>query len=395
MLQDNMFMHQEGVSASEILIEQLIALRHKLHQEPELSGQEALTAQRIESFLASSKPTHIIRQLGGHGIAFLYDSGLPGPRLGFRCELDALPIQEKNKWRHRSRRQGVSHKCGHDGHMAIIAGIGCWLKENPPTHGSILLLFQPAEETGEGAARVVQDARWQELKPDFLFGLHNIPAYPKGEILWKNGSFCAASKGLLLKMKGVTSHAAEPEKGTNPSAALAHCMLELENLPQQPLGWQDLVLVTPVYASLGSMAFGISAGYAEYGATLRAFRQEDMELLSREAEAIIARNCQKQQLPYELSYQEVFPATKNQDTANSYVQKAVLAAGLSLKELQEPFRWSEDFGWYAQSCSTAFFGLGSGEEQAPLHHPDYDFPDAIIASGLHVFINLIKQAAVR
>lgn len=384
-------MDQESVSIP--LLQQLLMLRHALHQEPDLSGQEASTAQAIEAFLAPTRPTHIIRNLGGHGIAFLYDSGKPGKRLGFRCELDALPIQENNHWPHRSRRPGISHKCGHDGHMAIVAGIGCWLQQNPLPQGSVLLLFQPAEETGEGASAIVQDPRWETLKPDFLFGLHNIPGYPQGEILWKDDSFCAASKGLFLKLKGITSHAAEPEKGINPSSALARCMLELENLPQQPLNWQDLVLLTPVYASLGSKAFGISAGYAEYGATLRAFRQEDIEVLTREAEAIIARHCNSRDLLFELSYQEVFPATINQTAAVTYVKKAALAAGLRLKELHEPFRWSEDFGWYGRSCLTAFVGLGAGEQQAALHHPDYDFPDAILADGLSLFTNLIRHIA--
>ena len=391
MFQENVFVNQDNVS--EPLLQQLLKLRHALHQEPDLSGQEATTAKAIESFLAPTKPTHIFRNLGGHGIAFLYDSGKPGPRLGFRCELDALPIQENNNWPHRSRRPGLSHKCGHDGHMAMVAGIGAWLQENPLAQGSVLLLFQPAEETGEGASAIVQDPRWEVLKPDWLFGLHNIPGYPKGEILWKDGPFCAASKGLFLKLEGVTSHAAEPEKGMNPSSVLAGIMLELEELPRQSRNWQDLVLLTPVYASLGSKSFGISAGYAEYGATLRAFRQEDMDVLSREAEAIIARNCNKRQLSFEISYQEVFPATINQTTAITYVQKAALAAGFRLKELHEPFRWSEDFGWYGWSCPTAFFGLGAGEQQAALHHPDYDFPDALLANGLTVFINLIRQIA--
>lgn len=382
-------MDQENVS--DPLLRQLLMLRRSLHQKPELSGQEDGTAKAIVAFLAPTKPTRIFRNLGGHGIAFLYDSGKPGKRLGFRCELDALPIQENNPYSYRSRRAGISHKCGHDGHMAIVAGIGCWLQKNPLQQGSVLLLFQPAEETGEGAAAIVLDPRWETLKPDFLFGLHNIPGYPQGEVLWKDGSFCAASKGLFLQMKGITSHAAEPEKGINPSSALARCMLELENLPQQPLNWQDLVLLTPVYASLGSKAFGISAGYAEYGATLRAFRQEDMDVLCQEVESIIARNCSSRELSHELSYQEVFPATINQAEAVTYVKKAARAAGLPLKELHEPFRWSEDFGWYGRSCPTAFVGLGAGVQQAALHHPDYDFPDAILADGLSLFTSLIGQ----
>lgn len=375
----------------EVNLEELTQLRHQLHQNPCLSGKEASTAETIESFLQETKADRVVNNLGGNGLAFIYDSGTPGPYVGFRCELDALPIHEKIELEYASSKEGVSHKCGHDGHMAILAGLGKWLKVHPPKTGKVLLLFQPAEETGEGAAAVVNDKRWENIKPDWLFGLHNLPGKPLGEILWKDGHFCAASKGLFLQLKGYTSHAAEPEKGKNPSKALANIMLELQALPEQQSNWKGLVLVTPVYASLGEKAFGTSAGYAEFGATLRTIHEEDMKKLSRKVEDIIEKHREEDELSLEFKYLEEFPATVNQSAPLSYVRKAIESEGFPNTELQEPFRWSEDFGRYHHSCQTAFVALGAGREQAALHHPDYDFPDQLIEYGLALFTAIIRE----
>lgn len=366
-------------------------LRRQLHSKPELSGAEAATSQAIESFLLPSRPTEIIRGLGGHGLALLYDSGRPGPCLGFRAELDALPIHELNDYPHRSKNGGVSHKCGHDGHMSIITGIGLWLQANPLPRGRVMLLFQPAEETGQGAEAIVQDPRWQGIKPDYLFGLHNIPGFTRGSVFCKDGPFCAASRGMLLKLEGITSHAAEPEKGLNPSRALASVIVQLEELPHRNLSWRQQVFATPVFAQLGEKAFGTSAGYAEYGLTLRAFEQQDMQQLQHHVEEIIAEVCKSFGLSYNIAYQEVFPATENHAAAATYVRTAARDAGIPYQELESAFRWSEDFGWYGSSCPIAFAGLGAGERHAPLHHPDYDFPDEIIAPGVQLFTGIINH----
>ena len=369
----------------------LYKLRRKLHRFPELSGQEEKTALAIEEFLLPTGPAKIIRKLGGHGMAFIYDSGKPGPYIGFRCELDALPIHENRDRDYCSDHEGVSHKCGHDGHMSILAGLGLWLKDNPPPAGKVMLLYQPAEETGYGAPSVIQDPKWNEIKPEWLFGLHNIPGFPEGTVICKDGPFCAASKGMLLKLSGTTSHAAEPEKGNNPNMALANIMLGLQALPTTDAGYKQTVLLTPVYAHLGEKSFGTSAGAAEFGATLRSFEEQDMKTLTLKAEALIREHAQAQALDVEISYQEVFPATVNLPSASDCIRRSAKENDLAVFEKTGPFRWSEDFGWFSKDCKTAFAGLGAGENQPALHHPDYDFPDQIILPGIFLFTGIIKE----
>ena len=158
-------------------------LRKELHRYPDLSGQEEQTARRIEAFLEAYAPAQLIRQLGGHGLAAVYEFGDSGPGVLIRCELDALPIHEANDFEYRSQAPGVSHKCGHDGHMTMVAGLAAWLQGQQFTAGRVVLLFQPAEETGQGAAAVLEEERFQLLPIDYAFALHNIPGEPLHTVL--------------------------------------------------------------------------------------------------------------------------------------------------------------------------------------------------------------------
>jgi amidohydrolase len=160
-------------------LEELIQLRHKLHKYPEVSGNEKETANCVLLFLSKYPPHELVTTLGGEGILAIYKGKNVGKSILFRCELDALPIQEMNSFNYKSVYEGVSHKCGHDGHMAILCGLGKKLYENPIEKGTVMLLFQPSEEDGKGAKRVLHDSKFKEIKPDFAFALHNLPGYKK------------------------------------------------------------------------------------------------------------------------------------------------------------------------------------------------------------------------
>ncbi|MEQ9415323.1 MAG: amidohydrolase, partial [Cyclobacteriaceae bacterium] len=200
----------------------LLHLRHELHQHPELSGKEAQTAQRIKSFITTHHaPTQWIENIGGHGLLAVYELMRPGPTMVIRCELDALPIEEANTFDHRSFVKGVAHKCGHDGHMAIVTGLIFRIKEQNFTSGKIVLLFQPAEETGMGGSAVMNDPRFKALHPDYIFALHNIPGEPLHSIITIPSGFSAEVHSFALYLKGKEAHAAEPEHSINPALAIA------------------------------------------------------------------------------------------------------------------------------------------------------------------------------
>lgn len=371
----------------------IVDFRKELHQYPELSGHEKETAGRIVRFVEKSQPDEVLRGLGGHGLAFVFNSGKPGPVVLFRTDMDALPIEEVNTFKYKSVADGVGHKCGHDGHMAIMSLLSRKIAAQRPRQGKAVLLFQPAEETGEGAAKVINDPQFEKIQPDMAFALHNLPGYGLHEIVVRENNFASASKGMIIKLKGVTSHAGEPENGINPARATSAIISDFLALPQDEQ-FKDFVLITMIHVKIGERAFGTSAGYGEVMATLRSYRNDDMDVLTARAEAIVKEAAEQDGLEYTIEYTEEFPATVNDRQCNSMVIAAAEKEGLTIRKPEQPFRWSEDFGQFTSRYPSVLFGLGSGTEQPQLHNPDYDFPDEIIDTGAEIFFNIYRKILV-
>lgn len=369
----------------------LIALRKDLHKHPEVSENEKDTVKRIKRFLLKNTSAKIINDLGGYGLAAIYDFPEKGPSVMIRCELDALPIPETNDFQHKSIFPGASHKCGHDGHMAIVAGIGCWLTEQSFKKGRVILLFQPAEETGKGAATVLQDPKFEELASDYIFALHNIPGVELHKIITIKGHFSASVQSLAIYLKGKESHASEPEKGINPAQAIAQLITEFSKMNITDPTKKDFALLTPVHINLGQPAYGISAGNAELHYTLRTWNENEMDTLKDQILALTEKISKKESLNYSYKTFDHFPATKNDHTCNSFIKKAAEHNELELEERSMPFKFGEDFGWFSQKGKAAMFGLGAGINSPALHNPDYDFPDEIIDTGIKMFQEIISK----
>jgi amidohydrolase len=372
-------------------VEKIIALRHEIHQHPELSDFEAQTALRIIKFMEPYHPDKMITEIGGHGVAVVFKGEKKGPSVLFRCELDGLPIDDLIDKSYRSQTPGVGHKCGHDGHMAILAGLADIFSGNRPEAGEVILMFQPAEENGQGAYRVVNDKRFKQLNVDYAFALHNLPGYEKGTIVLGEKNFASASKGVIIKLTGKTSHAGEPENGNSPAIAMADIVKELTFLPQKENVFNDFTLVTVIHARLGEVAFGTTPGYAEIMATLRSYTNSDMEILTQYAEKIAEKHAQNSHLKYEISYVEEFPATANNTNLVKQLYQVAKANQIPVELLEKPFRWSEDFAHFTLQFPGVLFGLGSGVTQPQLHNPDYDFPDDIIETGVKMFYGIYQQ----
>ncbi|WNB17603.1 amidohydrolase [Marivirga arenosa] len=374
-------------------VEELIQLRHLLHENAETSNNEEKTAKIIVEFLEDLKPDEIWSNQGGHGVIAVFKGKEPGENIGFRADTDALHIAETIHLEYASKTPHTAHKCGHDGHMTMVAGIAAYLKNNPVQKGNVYLLFQPAEETGEGAERINKALKDLDIHLDYIFGLHNLPDFPKGKILSKSGTFAAASRGMVIKLFGKTSHAAEPEFGISPVLAMAKITTQMTNLHKE-LDFSSLALATVIHAELGEIAFGTTPGYAEIRVTLRAMKDEDMEILIEEAENLARKHCEDEGLGCEISYTEIFPSTENSEETVNILKQSASSMGLDYVPLEKPFKWSEDFGHYKLQSQTGFFGLGSGVECAHLHDEFYDFPDDIIPMGVKMYIGLMKYFKV-
>ena len=373
------------------MLEKIRALRKELHQHPELSGEEIVTAQRIKNFLAHNPPSELIEGIGGYGLAAIYSFDKEGPVILVRCELDALPIEESNLFEYRSKKNGVSHKCGHDGHMAMVAGLSYWIKEQTFNKGKIILLFQPAEETGKGAKAIIEDEKFKKLKPDYVFALHNIPGEPLNTIIRVQNNFSSTVQSLGIFLKGKESHASEPENGVNPALAIADIIKQFDLLnisnPEKP----NFTLLTPVHIKMGQVAYGISAGSGELHFTLRTRDEEHVEKLKSAINIALTKTCQLHHLELETGWFDYFPTSKNNHFCNELIQKAAEMNNLRIHNKAYPYKFGEDFGWFSKHYKSAMFGLGSGELSPALHNPDYDFPEEIIPTGMAMFTSIIEQ----
>lgn len=371
-------------------MQDLIELRHFLHQHPELSGQEKLTNRVLNEWVKRTQPDRIIENIGGYGLAAIYRGAQPGKRIMIRGDIDALHIPEPNDLPYRSQNPGISHKCGHDGHATILCGLAQWLGEQRPDLGEVVLLFQPAEETGQGAQAILNDPQFEQIKPDVAYGLHNLPGYEKGQIVVSEGCFAAASFGLKLSFEGRTAHASQPETGHSPSELLAQLIHSLEKKRELLKEVKPLTTFVITHATLGEETFGVAPGHAEIWLTLRSYNDKNLELMSTEIIEFCRAKAKDHLFSFNFSMHEAFAATNSDAYCVKTIEQAARNHELPLIHLDEPFRWSEDFGRFGSVCPIGFFGLGSGTEQPALHNPEYDFPDDILEIGTGMFWEIIR-----
>lgn len=359
------------------LFEALRMLRSQLHDCAELANQEERTMLLLTEFLQKHTDFSVVQRPGYLYACKQLDANLPG--LAFRAELDAI----------QDERGQVRHGCGHDGHMAILAGLGVYLSKFPPPDKNIYLLFQPAEETGTGALCVLADGFIEQHHIKEIYGLHNIPGVELGRVICRSGGFACTSKGLTIKLIGSPSHAAYPEFGINPVHAFAAIVSDLKSVLWA--GYKGIALYTVVHLQVGQKAFGTMAAEGELSVTLRAEHEEDLQLLEEKIKSLAEKYAAQWGLEYEFGYCDEFPATYNQAACVHKVQQACKQLDITYESMQLPMRWSEDFGYYTKQIPGAFFGLGAGLSCTQLHTSEYEFSDKLLSTGVNVFAKLAQM----
>ncbi len=366
-------------------------VRRKLHSKPELSGEEEWTASFITGELKKTDPDLIYTNLGGHGVAAIYGSGTEGPRVMFRAELDALRVEEEEEREYRSENSGQSHACGHDGHMTVLIGLARYLKENRPETGQVTLLFQPSEETGEGAGRIIDDPQFEKLQFDRGYAFHNLPGYEEGRLVIREGIFASASVGLVCRFKGESSHAAYPAQGRSPAKPVADMVHYLEKIGEPDINKENYAIATVTYIRVGEKAFGITPGRAEMGITLRAAGDDLLKIIREKIENKLSEVSRFSSVEVSIEENEPFAATVNDKFCTKIVKAAGSSAGMNLEIPEHPFPWSEDFGRFSSVSDIVLFGIGSGKDQPHLHAGNFDFNDALIEQVTELFTKIIEK----
>jgi amidohydrolase len=373
-------------------LEAAIRLRHDLHRLPEVSGEEAATAARIAHEMRELGADEVVTDLGGHGVAAIFEGKAPGPAIAFRAELDALPILETGTPDYASEVPGTGHLCGHDGHMSILYSVARALSRDRPERGRAILIFQPAEETGAGAVAMLKDPRTHTLAPDWVFSLHNLPGMAHGRVALADGPAACASRGMRIRLKGREAHASQPQEGISPRMALSRLLRDLPALgTDAPLGDPRFAMVTVTHCRMGAQAFGIAPGEGEIWATLRTLRNPVMADLVARAEALADTAATESGLIVAVDYSDVFDATENHPEAAQHLREAMDLCGVPHGSDGQPWAPSEDFGQFAALAPSAMLFLGAGEERPALHNPDYDFPDTLIPVGAGIFLQTLRN----
>ncbi|MGC9342248.1 MAG: amidohydrolase [Bacteroidales bacterium] len=365
-------------------------LRQELHRYPELSGNEKETIKKLKKFFHKLNPDQFSENIGSNSVAWTFQPENPVKTIMFRADMDALPIPDEIEAPYKSDFENVGHKCGHDGHMAILSGFAELLSRNRPKNTRVVLLFQAEEETGQGAEKVVNDSWFGKINPDYVFGLHNLPGFKKHTVILRQNIFASASVGIKIKLKGKSAHAGQPQDGISPAMGIAR----LSTFIQKELDYakfEKFCLATIIHIRLGEVAFGTSPGEADFMLTLRAAKEEELELLTEMINEKTRVICKEENLKFEVSFTERFPSTVNHEEAVNLISSSAESLSLDTTFPVEPFRWSEDFGHYLKNNKGAFFGLGAGKEAPALHNPDYDFPDEILMTGVKLFFEIYSR----
>ena len=351
---------------------QIIELRKILHNNPERAFKEINTKRIISEFLKENTNFTVVDK-GDYIYAFKKSKGNP---IAFRCDMDG--VVEKG--------DVVKHLCGHDGHCAIVCALAKKLS-TIETDRDVYLIFQPAEENGQGA-KICCDLI-KEKGINEIYGLHNIPGFEKNTILLKKGCFACGSVGLKIRYIGKPTHAAYPENGLNPTLSFVELISQLENLNKHLKSDNEILMHSYIGLNIGSDYFGVN-GYDGYlNITVRAENQDLFEKyiyqIKQKANLLASNNglrCVIEEFDY-------FPSTINDDKCVEKVLDHTKQLKLDYQILSQPMRWSEDFGYYLQCCKGCFFGIGDGLNWPGLHTENYSFPDEIIDVALDLFTSLV------
>lgn len=362
------------------LFKKMVQIREELHSIPEYSHKEEKTAAFVTKYLTETAPDYLYTSIGGHGVIAGYKGSTPGPSKMFRCELDAI---KSNK--------GCNHLCGHDGHMAILLGLSKVVSSNREFDGTIWLLFQPAEEVGEGAALMVKEMKEKGIQFDYAFSVHNKPGVPLGEVVLYEGVYAAGSVGMELYFEGAPSHAATPEQAVSPYLAIFETAEYIHSLNSQSSLFSDFILGTVVNISIGDINYGVTPGDGYLRATLRSFKDKDLDKLCSLIDNYSKERAAEHGLKLSINYFDKFPATINDNQANKMVEESVIYNNIEYEYAKNPERGSDDFAFFAYNSISSYFDIGNGIDTADLHQEGYKFSNEIMGIALKIYTSIIYK----
>jgi amidohydrolase len=379
--------HPEWHEAVSSVFDEVVAIRRDLHKNPELSFQETRTAGIVSSLLREWG-YEVRENVGGTGVIGLLKSGLPGPVVGLRADMDALPMMDEIAADYRSQKEGAAHTCGHDAHTAILLGVAKLFSEKGLPCGTLKLLFQPAEEIGEGAAAMIADGALQNPEVDMMAGLHVHPTLHTGEFSVTTAEYsCAAVDIFELEVKGQGGHAAHPHQTIDPIMISAQILVALQQIVSRQIDPLDSVVLSFGQIEAGSKATIIPNSVLLKG-TVRTLKPETRKEMPERMAAIAKGIARSFGGDCELDYQFITPSIKIDGGARELLSDTISSLyGEDALKISLPSMGGEDFAYFSQEVPSVFFRLGTkgGEATAfPNHNTRFDVDEQAFLYGMSV-----------
>lgn len=369
--------------------EETVALRRHFHAHPELSWEEVATTEKIVETL-KKLGYHIVKVgFGGgkSGVVADLKGGHAGKCVALRADIDALPLQEENNVPYKSKTNGVMHACGHDSHAAMLLGAAKILTEiREELHGTVRLIFQPAEESGlrPGAKVMVEEGVLEGV--DAISGLHIWAPEPVGKIVYRSGSFMAAADGWYLTIQGKGGHGSAPESSVDPTIAAANIVLNLQAMMAREVSARETAVLSIGVIKAGETAFNIIPDTVKMNGTVRTFRPEIQDHVEEALRRTVEGACAMGRCTFDLDYKRFLPATIN-DHDTTMLLKSTCEELFGAENVAESplIMGSEDFSHFQQKIPGAFFFVGAGNPAKgcdnPHHHPKFSVDEDAFPVG--------------
>jgi hippurate hydrolase len=377
------------------LQDELIELRHHIHQNPELAYNEHGTAKLVADRL-KAWGYEVSTGLGQTGVVGTLRAGTGTRSIGLRADMDALPIPENTGLPYASANPGLMHACGHDGHTTMLLGAAQHLAATRNFSGTLNVIFQPAEERGfdSGGKAMVQEGLFERFPCDAVFAIHNHPGAPVGELLFHTGPFLAAGDRVFIKIQGVGGHAARPHLSVDPVVAAAAIVMGLQTVVSRNVDPDEAAVVTIGRLRAGD-ALNVIPNEAELGLSVRSFNPEVRALLEKRIVALVEASAEAYGCSASIDYVEGYPVLV---TTEAETQLAIAVAQELIGEDKvtpstKRLMGSEDFAYMLQKCPGTLVRLGNGPgtEGRGLHNPKYDFQDGNLVVGAAFWSLLVER----
>lgn len=381
---------------------ELQAIRREIHAHPELGYEEQHTSDLVAKKL-TEWGIPIIRGMGATGVVGILKNGTSGRAIGLRADMDALPMQELNTFPHASRNEGKMHACGHDGHTAMLLGAAYYLSRHRNFDGTVYLIFQPAEEVGAGAKRMIDDGLFEKCPMEAVYGMHNWPGRTVGTFGAGVGPMMASGNQFELIIRGKGSHAAQPHNSIDPVMVAVQIAQSWQTIVSRNVSPIDAGVLSVTQIHTGS-ATNVIPDQANMMGTVRTFKVSVLDLIERRMKEIAEHTAAAFGAEVEFNFKRNYPALVNhpKETALAVEVMQSIVGKDNVNAQAEPTMGSEDFAFMleAKPGCYVFIGNGEGDHRAGghglgpcnLHNPSYDFNDALLPIGATYWVRLAEAA---